>query len=717
MLHPRKVAITFLFASVFLSFGLTKLKTLLAFEDVVDSSFISKQQLDSLLKEFKIHGSMLLAVKKPDNGWNDQNLCAINKWLTELRIKNFNILTSISALDIRKSEFHKQSLSYPRVLKLSCLDEFGYQSLKEEIAVQLLEVNKSPLGFSLLGKNSDDWMVQIDLKDAEDGGRFGSFNPLIVEEIQKSFLNEMNKQRIDLQYSWIGTADFQYFFYIGLKRVNVLNIILLVLFILLFRFFFGTWRSGVIYCFSIFITGIISYGLMGWFGVPIDILSKNLFLMIAVAALEDFVYLSAKTYELKGRWRRAWCAILMPGFLTSLTTILGFLSLGISDLQIIRRFGFWSAVGSLVEWSVVFVMLPAIFKIFPWWSQFTDKSLARGYEIFNHAKLLKIPRMLSYGLLLIFPFVPMSFNNLNVKDIPLEMFEKDHSFKKGVLDIKKRNGWESQISLVFKFGTDEAEIHKIVEKISQLPGVVKIMGSAELFSYFTKDIHPPEIKSLIFSELKSASFMENWISARGNQRYNLFLEEGDTESINNLGKSISKICEDKGCFISGVPVVYSEFAKKIPETLLNSFSLSIFLVGFILIWLSYCCGYFSQVHWILLSSFWGPSLMFLLISIFSIKVNFLTCIFASVLVGLTGDNAIQFLIAAKGKSFEKGIMGGGGAALVSGFLMASGSLVFLGSYFIPPRIFGVLLMAGFLASTLGDYWLLQALVRKKRNSI
>jgi len=87
-----------------------------------------------------------------------------------------------------------------------------------------------------------------------------------------------------------------------------------------------------------------------------------------------------------------------------------------------------------------------------------------------------------------------------------------------------------------------------------------------------------------------------------------------------------------------------------------------------------------------------------------------------VLVGLTGDNAIQFLVAGRGKALHTGILKGGGAALVSGFLMALSSLIFIGSYFIPPRTFGFLLMAGFFASTLGDYWLLRALLGKEDSS-
>ena len=226
----------------------------------------------------------------------------------------------------------------------------------------------------------------------------------------------------------------------------------------------------------------------------------------------------------------------------------------------------------------------------------------------------------------------------------------------------------------------------------------------------------PLIKDLIKAELESASFMKNWVSPQRNHRYTVFLKHGDTESISKLQKRVVELCPNEECFVAGVPIVYSEFAREVPSTLLESFLLSLVLVSIVLIWLSYCRDEIKNVHWILLSSFWGPVVMFIIISIFGIKVNFLTCVFASVLVGLTGDNAIQFLLAGRRGKLISGVQAGGGAALVAGSLMAISSLVFLGSYFVPPRIFGLLLMCGFVVSTVGDYWLLKAFVGEKNDS-
>ena len=98
-----------------------------------------------------------------------------------------------------------------------------------------------------------------------------------------------------------------------------------------------------------------------------------------------------------------------------------------------------------------------------------------------------------------------------------------------------------------------------------------------------------------------------------------------------------------------------------------------------------------------------------------IEVNLMTCMFASVLVGLTGDNAIQFLMGSHMKNgradLASGIDGRGGASVICSLLMATAALFFLLSYFGPPRAFGLLLSSGLLAALFGDLWILRSLLK------
>lgn len=711
---PRTTLLIFALIAAVAIFALPKVKTLLAMEDVVENTSPSKQYLDDLLATFKVRNTMLLSLKNSNGGWTSDELCTINHWLSHQKFSNEEIASTMAPFDVRKTRVVDTVVLYDRILDLPCLNDRMIQGPSSEAIAQFLkEIGQTPWGFGIVGRNADDFFIQLELTESRHDERYGSFSPRVVEMIQKDFADKVLKTHPQILVSWLGTADFQHHLYVGLKRVNILNILLLLLIILIMRMVFGRWRAGVIFSGTLIFGGMIVYGAMSWSQIPVDILSKSLFLMIAVAGVEDFVYLICRSIELKGRWRRAWREILVPGFLTSLTTTLGFWSLCASDLQIIRRFGFWAGVGSLVEWAIVFLVLPAFFQLYPGLVRLHSEQKTKAFGWFQNLKFAQVPRRFSYVLLFLLVLFPVAFKNLNISDVPLAMFSKNHPLKSAFEDLRQRNGGEVQASLVFPNRLPADERNQVLQQVKALPGVVHTMGAHDFVEFLLKTL-PTEngYREMVQRQLEGAPFLESWISNTGKSRYNLYLVSAETKYMEETRKKIDKLCEWHGCYLTGTSVLYSEFAREIPMTLLDSFSLSLVLVGLVLGWLTWVKGELKNLHWVLLSSFWGPCFMFLIIAALQIKINFLICIFASVLVGLTGDNAIQFLCGSrKSKELKKGMLDNGGAALISGFLMGLSSLIFLGSYFVPPRVFGVLLLCGFVASTFGDYWILKALVR------
>jgi len=99
-----------------------------------------------------------------------------------------------------------------------------------------------------------------------------------------------------------------------------------------------------------------------------------------------------------------------------------------------------------------------------------------------------------------------------------------------------------------------------------------------------------------------------------------------------------------------------------------------------------------------------------------VRVNFVTCVVVSILVGMTGDNTIQYILGSM-DSDEDPLMNGikerSGGSVITTFIMMMCSTIFFFYYFEPPRVFGGLLIFGFLASLAGDLWLLQGLLPEK----
>jgi predicted RND superfamily exporter protein len=119
---------------------------------------------------------------------------------------------------------------------------------------------------------------------------------------------------------------------------------------------------------------------------------------------------------------------------------------------------------------------------------------------------------------------------------------------------------------------------------------------------------------------------------------------------------------------------------------------------------------------VLLASVWGPAAMMALLWALRVPLSFLTCIFASVLVGMTGDNVIQYLFATRSERIEQGIQRRGGASILVAVSMAVACLVFTGSAFVPSRRLGALLALGFLLGLAGDLWILRGLLAPTRGA-
>ena len=676
-------------------------------EDLVDDSFAAKQRLIDVKENFHVRNSMRALLPKPSTGWSEAELCALNGWMTSEQVGNPDLIATGSVFDLRETNYTRTHLMYPKMVRLPCTVEQATDARPLESS--LLSASKSPWGDFLVGPQASYLTLQIELKDAE-SPHYGSLDPASVARVQKSFDSKVTSRFPELKPFWVGTADLQHHLYVGLKRVSVLNVVLLFMLILALRIAFGTWTSGLVLTGTLIVTGVLLYGMMGLLGVPVDILSKSLFLMTAVAALEDFYFLSCLQRRCGDFWKRGFRRMLVPGFMTSLTSVLGFGSLCISRLQIIQRFGLWAAAGALLEWIVIFFALPCLAMLIPrlriWVKQGTTARTAWLDRLIS----FKAPRKLSRIACVVPILAVVAGFHLNVQDVPEAMFAESHPFRQGIAFLKGQSSWETEVSLVFQGGTPRETVAKILGELSAEDIVARTKDPWKFVDFFTDPVPDPGMKDMINLEVRLSPAMESIFGNGSASRAILLLKRGDTQSLIAFQKKVASVCAQAGCYLAGTPVFYAEFSSLVPQTLVESLGMSLILVALALLWLAVAVDKVRLFPRILLSSFWGTAFMFVFIALLQIRVNFLTCIFASVLVGLTGDNAVQYLLNSKRRPLLDGMRERADASILCGLTMALASSVFLGSYFVPPRIFGLLLAGGFLASLVGDFWLLKGLL-------
>ncbi len=115
---------------------------------------------------------------------------------------------------------------------------------------------------------------------------------------------------------------------------------------------------------------VVLLGLLGWAGVPIGLLNQGYFTLLPVIALADGVHLVTRVAEHGATAidRDGRDAAIVGGcgrvglscLLTSTTTAVGFASLTLSGMPMLRSFGAWAALGVLLAFATLLTLAPLL---------------------------------------------------------------------------------------------------------------------------------------------------------------------------------------------------------------------------------------------------------------------------------------------------------------------------------------------------------------------
>ncbi|MEQ1878272.1 MAG: hypothetical protein ABL958_16640 [Bdellovibrionia bacterium] len=336
-------------------------------EDMAGEGVLSADEL----KDFKTRysdGTTSLLILSPPSGsfsFTTEQLCKIRQWYSSIAASSREVLNSGSTFNIDKLYLTERgALKLRNLLELDCHEKqahFDASSIKHEL-------NATPWALVRDRGSRLELIFSFTYRDAK-SERFGAFNPGVLNSVRASLEKDLLPGLNGAAHYWVGPADYQWYVQKGLSYAGLINLGMLLIMIFSLRACYGTWRSGLIYSATIVVSGFLVYGMKALVHSPIDVLSSGLFIMLGLSALEDFTFISNE--QMNGHsLKRSISMMIVPSFFTSLTTVIGFLSLHISDLAIIRRFGLWSAYGAIFEWLVVFIVLPVVLNFFkadkPW---------------------------------------------------------------------------------------------------------------------------------------------------------------------------------------------------------------------------------------------------------------------------------------------------------------------------------------------------------------
>ena len=277
------------------------------------------------------------------------------------------------------------------------------------------------------------------------------------------------------------------------------GIIILLLAILL-RSVFGALATVLIIIFTITST----LGLAGWSGIFLSTATVNVPTFVMTLAVADCVHVIASMQFALNRGDSKADAIrysmqrnIMPVFITSATTAIGFLTLNFSDVPILADLGNLTAAGVMLACGLSVAALPALLKILPIKARANaqtghDTAMDKIAEFVIKRHNVLLPVM---TVLMLFFAAFISLNKVN--DEAVKYFSPTTEFRQS-MDFLDQN-LASSMSMDFVLnsgetsGVNQPAFIAAVEQFSQWllaqPEVVHVNSISDVFKRLNKNMH------------------------------------------------------------------------------------------------------------------------------------------------------------------------------------------------------------------------------------
>jgi predicted RND superfamily exporter protein len=706
--YPGRTVATILVAVLLGLPGLGRLKMLLMMDDLIDSDFSTYHELKDLNQTFKDKNNLLLIVRpQQDRVPTFDEICAVRSWVQRLSQERTDLKRIVSSFGPARVQSDDHHLGFQPLLDVNC----GLAKMDPQVIARGLEaLRASPWGASLTSLDAKDIVVMLYLQDSGDP-RFGSFDGSAVGEIMHSFDQQVVRQNPGLRPHWSGVAVYLYYTKMGFDQANALNLLTFTIVFILFRIMFGTFKSSALFLLTYILTLLPMFAGMGFTDSPIDVLSNSLSLMMLIACVEDFLFVSfVRLRHPDKSWRYAFRVMLVPSFFTSLTTAIGFGSLVTARMGIVRRFGVWAAFAAVVEWIMVFYFLPALLQLWPRMRQWVSGERARSFAWLERVREWRLSPAVARASLMLFVVALAGAHTLRVSDAPENVFPLSHPLRQDASFIEKTRAWVTEVSLVFDDVDSRRFNDSILEKLAKDPLIKAIESPYAATDYLRTGLKPN--RADLVSQLWTLSpFAEHLLDPDGiSARAILFLNKTDIVDVNHLRALTNDLC-DGHCHISGTLVSYGEFGTRVLQTFLSSMGMSLILVLFVVLFLGLALNV-PKLPVLLLSLVWGPLVLLSIFVVLQVPLFYVTSIFASILIGMAGDNTIQFMFARRSNSIEGSVRSLGTASILLALTMCSLSCVLFLSYFTPLKILGGWMIFGISLTLCGELWVLKALAEK-----
>ncbi|WP_333796607.1 efflux RND transporter permease subunit [Rheinheimera sp.] len=254
----------------------------------------------------------------------------------------------------------------------------------------------------------------------------------------------------------------------------------------------------------ILVTISSTMGISGWAGIFLSTATVNVPTLVMTLAVADSVHLIASTQFFMRQGQSKAQAIeksvqinMMPVFITSATTAVGFLTLNFSEVPILRDFGNLTALGVMLAWFFTVTLLPALLLLMP---------ISQGYReaqdgtsmmdrladwvIRHHKAILPVTAVLT----LLGGYLTLQ-NNVN--DEAVKYFSTDTEYRQSVDYLEERLGGVAMLDIAIDSGSPSGvndpvfikAVDEFARYLQTLPEVTHVSSISDVFKRLNKNMN------------------------------------------------------------------------------------------------------------------------------------------------------------------------------------------------------------------------------------
>lgn len=478
----------------------------------------------------------------------------------------------------------------------------------------------------------------------------------------------------------------------------IYGVSLVFIFIFVLYYIFGNFRWVFIVLFICFISILSTAGILGIFNWEVTVISSNFVALQLIITMSMVVHLVERYKELYFKYKNASqykltintvLSKLIPSFFAIITTVVGFSSLVLSNIEPVINLGLMMSVGILVSLVLTFIYFPIFLILIGKKIEVEKKEKRVSFIpklpniIINRGKIIITLAILT----IVFSIIGSS--KIFVENSFINYFKSNTEIYKGMKVIDENLGGTTPLDVIIKFKDDQnivkieensdfdnfenefilknddnqywfsqdkmELITKIHDYLDNIPEVGKVQSLATLLKIGktlndNRDLDgitlaliynqlPEDYKKLILSPFVNIEANEARISMR-------IIDSNDELRRNELIKKINSDLEDiitnkETTFrLTNLMILYNNMLQSLFESQISTAGASIFVLGIMFLIL------FRNIKMVLialLTNLIPISLVFGIMGWLFIPLDIMTITIAAIALGIAVDDTIHFM--------------------------------------------------------------------------